>query len=126
MMKKILLMVSVVFVGLILASAANAQQVRLEKVYLPCQLIQTSVKNGYVKVNVQATNDTGTWLAQGRVIYSQAQGRYAFDDSPWVTPISTMTLDAMVPVGVSMTLDQITFNYQEIKGPYNCKAWYIK
>lgn len=108
--------------GLLVAGAAHGQSrpgtIKPQtKVMLPCTVKATQLSSTNYSVKLAATNNTGSWLAQGKKIY--------FTFGPGSQ--QSMTLGVMVPDSSSFTLK--TFTY--MANPYSpqsqgCTAFYYK
>ncbi len=90
---------------------------QVTKVALPCTVKATQLSGNNYSVKLEATNNTGAWLQQGKKIY--------FTFGPGST--QSMTLGGMVPDSSAFTLK--TFSYTA--NPYTpqsqgCTAYYNK
>jgi hypothetical protein len=87
------------------------------KVELPCTVKATQLNSTNYSVKLEATNNTPSWLPQGKKIY--------FTFGPGAS--QSMTLGLMVPTSSPFVLK--TFNY--VANPYSpqsqgCTAYYFK
>ena len=91
------------------------------KVFLPYTLQNTQLDTNLWHIKLTVTNNTGTWLAQGKKIYWK---------NNWGSQ-GSMKLDAMIPLdGKFILLDHNALifgaNGFEPKPPDSYEVWYLK
>src|SRR6185436_3167894 len=116
MKSKLFLMMSTLVVALTMTAAANAQTGRTdklvapEKVALPCSITETvkaanpaEGKPKTIYLTVKTSNNTGSWLAEGKTIHFNWT-TYSTFSSGTMTFVESKVLDGMVPAGQAIVL----------------------
>lgn len=128
MKSKLFLIMAAALVALTIPSVTSAQgrpEKQPEKVSLPCEVDSTNntsndgpPKPAIVTLKAEIKNNTGAWLAEGRIIYFQL----SFKDNLTYSK----ALDAMIPDGSSAKIWETFMPSTMAPHLPTCVAWYLK